>query len=286
MLPPFRLTASLWTASLLWVSALVPGCASRRTSKPPVQTLTLGDRQVPYRDYRGYDLCAQDPVLLAAELDGSNLLLADFLQSTSAGTDGVWADEHLALLSGGQANLPSALSPLGETYRNLRRCRLDADTGLPEIIRRGEELVRQSTARLNDAPELLALGAARREIALWEASLPSLRERSRKEHCKRGKHDARKPVIFFATENSEGGKLWLFCDGYWMRGTSQGSAEVIPPKRRPAPKRLADPRPYLEAAARHPSSQTVRSPRLLQKQSATKPPSDDFRLDDESGIDP
>lgn len=225
---------------------------------------------------------------MAGELDGANVLLADFLQSTSAGTDGFWADEHLALLTDGQKALPAPLDVLRKTYQRLRQCRLEPSTGLPEIVRRGEELTRQSSSRLEEAPELLSFGEARRAIGQWEASIPALREQARKERCRAPKRPSKSPsppVVFFATESFEGGHLWLFCDGTAVRGTAKGSAEILPSKRKP-PKRPADPRPYLEAAARFPVADVARSPKLPVRAVRTESADDGFRLDDESVIDP
>ncbi len=285
MLTPFRRSASLCTATLLWVSALVPGCASRLAAPPPLQTLDLGSRRSPFRDYKGYNLCAQNSAQLAAELDDVNTLLADFLQSTSAGTQGVWANEHLALLTEGQKSLPPALGPLRATYQELRRCRLDPESGLPDIVRRGEELTRQSGTRLEEAQELLAFGEARQSIAHWEASLPSLREQGRAERCKKARTAPKAPIVFFATENFEGTPLWLFCDSVSVRGKASGSAEVIPPKKWKRQKRDEWKQPYLEAAARFPASDVLRSPRLPEQPTEKHPEEPDDPLSDESVID-
>ena len=285
MLTPFRRSASLCTATLLWISALVPGCASRRAESPPVQTLDLGSRHSPYRNYKGYNLCAQNSAQLVAELDQVNAVLSDFLQSTSAGPEGVWAAEHLALLADGQKSLPPALGALQETYRRLRQCRLDPASGLPEIVRQGDELARQSGARLDDAPELLAVGEARRAIAQWEESLPTLREKSRRVGCKKRPGGAKKPVAFFATESSEGTRSWYFCDGTWVRGKTGAPAEAIRPKGKAPPKGKDGSTPYLETAARFPPDQISRSPRLPERSAPPKPAEDDFRLDDDSVID-
>ena len=288
MLTPFRAPNTLLTTGLLTISALVPGCASHRATTPPAQAVSLGARHSSYRDYRGQNLCAQNSAQLAAELDDFNALLADFLQGTSAGLQGVWADQHLLLLSEGQKSLPPALEALAATYRGLHRCELDPALGFADLIRRGEELTRQAQQRVQESPELLEFGTARKAVTQWEEAQSSLRETKRARGCK-GKQVPGRPTIYYAAEDAVGGREWLFCDGAVVRSRPNAAPEVAAPggpKRKKPPSDPRWSRPYLEAAAKLPSAELSRAPKLPVKATPPKVPDEPTDpLRDERGID-
>src|SRR4051812_32080541 len=124
---------------LLLVASLVSGCATARKTATP-QPLTLGRWKAEYRDYAGIDVCHEDLARLAAELDRMNQLLAEFLSCTAAGFDGVWADEHLAVLEEGRKKLAPALAAYEPLMTALSRCDFPEDSELPDQTRAGSEL--------------------------------------------------------------------------------------------------------------------------------------------------
>ena len=76
-------------------------CVKRVVTVPPEAFVTLGGQRASYRDWsRVGDLCAIDPKLVQQDFESMSVLLANFLGQTSAGPDGVWAEEHIALHSG------------------------------------------------------------------------------------------------------------------------------------------------------------------------------------------
>ncbi|MFZ5470179.1 MAG: hypothetical protein ACOZIN_12160 [Myxococcota bacterium] len=238
---------------LLW-ALLVAGCATKRVAPPPEQTLALGGHQAVWRDWSKGEPCDADPLRLGAELDAMNALLAELLGATSAGMNGMWADEHLALLEQGQQALPAPLAALDAMLPKLPGCELTPPLG--DRLTRAEELTRQAKGRLAEAPELLAFVRARRELENWKRAQPSLQDAGREQRC-RGKSTA---DVFYASEDEKGRTQWLFCDDSKVLA-EPGSLPVFvaPPNgRRPKKK----PPTYLQTAARHPSDAVQRAPKL------------------------
>ncbi|HZH04075.1 MAG TPA: hypothetical protein VEY30_09835 [Myxococcaceae bacterium] len=275
MLTPLRAQSILPAFFAVGLSLVVSGCATRRASTPPAQTLSLGTYSSGFRDYAGRDLCAQDGTQLASELEDVHSLLAQFLQATSAGVQGVWAEEHLALLMEGQKSLPPVLDVLGSTYRLLPQCPFDPALGLAGVARQGLELTRQAGERLKESPELLEFGRVRAEIAQWEEAQNLQCAQSQIGGCNaRPAPKNSRPVIYYASEDAQGAREWLFCDGAAVRAAAGGPPQFVGPAPGRKPKRgsrvdLA--RPYLEAAARYPPSSLVRSPKLPVRAKAQPP---------------
>ncbi len=93
-----RLTACLLTV-------VVAGCAHKGAA-PRQQMLSLGGHLAKYRDWKGADVCGTDPAVLKKELTAMNDLLLEFVTATSAGAQGTWTEEQIALLDEGVRELP------------------------------------------------------------------------------------------------------------------------------------------------------------------------------------
>ncbi len=139
------------------------GCAPKRVPAPAEQRLVLGEWSAPYRAWRQADMCFSDPALVKGELDAMSDLLSSLLGRTSASKEGMWADEHLALLEQAQKVLPPALDGYEAALAGLAGCELDPRTGLRDSLKKGELMARMARHRLEDAPALLDFVKAHRD---------------------------------------------------------------------------------------------------------------------------
>lgn len=204
----------LWICSLALLVG-VAGCAAKKVPPPPLRTLNLGGLKADYRDYRSADVCSLDAAVLERELDSLRVLLAEFLGQTSAGFDGMWGDEHLALLQAAQRELPPALTSAEKVTEALPGCpQLDVPSA-PGVT----ELVRQSRRRIADAPVLLPYVKAKRDLALWKAEQAKAQESLKAERCAK---KAKASAPYYAVENEHGDQSFFFCDGTKVQRTVGG----------------------------------------------------------------
>src|SRR4051812_24408366 len=89
------------------VAASVAGCGHKQLAPPAEKKVTLGAKSGIYREYGTINVCDIDERRVAGDVKSINALLQDFLGKTSAGTEGVWADEHIEVLEQGKAQLPA-----------------------------------------------------------------------------------------------------------------------------------------------------------------------------------
>lgn len=260
--------------SVIGIVVLVLGsaaCVSRNVRPPPRLEAKVGGTSATYHDYRQGGVCDADPLVLISELESTNLLLAKFLGSTSAGLEGVWADEHLATLEQGEKEVPPMLDALEATWTGLPSCRFEQAATLADLTRKGQELARQSRVRVKDARYLREYVVFRRELASWNESVSTRREAA-KTACKRKRRKkAAPPEAFFAAEDEKGVQTFEFCDGATVKRAIGTSPEVTPPEKKKgrAPKAAA-PEVYLGAISAFAAEQIERAPkpprRLLPKE--------------------
>lgn len=254
-------------SSLLAASS---ACVKLVVKTPTEAFVTLAGHRATYRDWsRVADLCTVDKKIVEGDFESMNVLLADFLGQTSAGPEGSWADEHVALLEEGQRVLPVALDlqARGVKLASTSGCRFDGLT-------RTQELTELAKKRLADAPELLEHVKARKALAAWRDALPAAHQAAKDRSCvapAKGKA-APGPVVFAAFEDEKGRTEWLFCDGAKV-AASPGSLpafEAPPPDAAKKAKRAPDPKAYLDAQTKFPSGDVSRAPRLPAKRAAKR----------------
>lgn len=260
----------------LWVlMALVTfstACVKRVVAVPTEATVSLGGQKASYRDWsRVVDLCMVDPAVVQQDFDSMSALLANFLGQTSAGPDGVWAEEHVALLEEAQRVLPA---PLGLQQRSLEQVR-KAGCKFQGLVRT-DELNGQATRRLSEAPVLLEAVKARKAVAAWKDGLPAAQQTAKEKACvppAKGQKAPAGPLLFAAFEDEKGRTEWLFCDGAKVAASPGNvpafeAAPADPSSKKP--KKAPDPKAYLEAQAKFPSSEVSRAPKLPARRAAAR----------------
>jgi len=234
---------------------IVTGCGHKKLPPPVEQKVSLGERTATYRDYRNGNVCDADPQRLASDLDSMNALLGSFLGQTSASRDGMWADEHIALLEQAQKALPPALDGQQSAVGGLAACPPDPELDLAASQRVGEELTRQARKRLAEAPALLAYITAKNAVAGWTESRPAAQAAGREQKCpakpKPGAAD-----LYYAVADPTGKTRWFFCDGAVVTADGGGAPQFTPGPKKSTPK------PYLDAAAAWPSADVQRPPKM------------------------
>lgn len=257
---------------LTMVMVLSSACVKRVVPVPTEATVTLGGQKASYRDWsRVVDLCMVDPTVVQRDFDSMSALLANFLGQTAAGPDGVWAEEHVALLQEGQRVLPTPLALQKTSLGQVRSAGCKFQGAI-----RTEELNDQATRRLAEAPALLEVVKAKKAVAAWRDALPAAQQMARERSCAppaKGQKPAPGPLLFAAFEDEKGRTEWLFCDGAKV-AASPGNvpayeAAAVDPSAKKA-KKPADPKAYLEAQAKFPSSEVNRAPKLPSRRAAAK----------------
>ncbi len=244
------------------LAAGVGGCARRNVTPPPEAFVSLGGKQAPYRAWaRVDDLCAVDPQQFRSEQDAMTALLAEWLGQTSAPADGAWDDEHLALLEEGARQLPAALS-----VQQAALAKTETVGCTFEGLGPAKELNGQARRRVADADALVPQIKARLALAKWKAERPQAHGAARTQRCppKPPKASA-PPVVFFAAEDEAARLEWHFCDGSLVFATPGNEPAWEAPPAVKKPKKLPDPKRWLEAAAAFPGEDISRAPKLPRK---------------------
>lgn len=249
-----------------------PGCLKRIVQAPPEAFVTLGGLRATYRDYSSVpDLCFLEPKVLRGDLDSMNALLANVLGQTSAGPEGVWADEHVALLEQAQKVLPV---PLDLEQRALAQaakasCRFEG-------LGRAKEMNEMARRRLAEAPELLEVVKAKKALAAWKSGLPEVQQAAKDKACAppaKGSKPAPGPVVYAAFEDEKNHAQWLFCDGAKVAASPGNPPAFEAPPADPTakkPKKAPEAKVYLEAQAKFPAADVNRAPKLPIKRTARR----------------
>jgi hypothetical protein len=258
--------------SLVLVVVLASSCVKRIVQAPPEAFVTLGGQRATYRDFSSIpDLCFLDPKVVHGDFDSMGVLLANFLGQTSAGPDGMWAEEHVALLEEAQKVLPVALDlqqrGLGQAAK--ASCSFQGLT-------RAKELNEMARRRLAEAPELLEVVKAKKALAAWKDALPASHQAAKDKACAppaKGAKPPPGPVVYAAFEDEKNRAEWLFCDGAKVAASPGNPPAYEAPPADPAakkPKKAPDAKAYLEAQAKFPAADVSRAPRLPVKRTARR----------------
>lgn len=244
---------------------LLSGCMKRVVTVPPEAFVTLGGLKASYRDWaRVSDLCFVEPRRVEADFESMNVVVTKLLGQTSAGPDGIWADEHIALLEEAGRVLPVALDLQKRAVNHASKagCRFEGLT-------RTTELTDMARARLAEAPGLLEVVKAKKALAAWKSERPLATDAAKEKACAK---PGKTPVVFAAFEDEKGRTEWLFCDGAKVAAVpgTVPAYEAAPAEPAKKPKKPAEPKAYLEAQAKFPPEQVSRAPKLPAKKVARR----------------
>ena len=171
-------------------------------------------------------LCDAEPHFLIDDVSSMNGLLRRFTADLPEARE--LTQLQLAALEDAVTRLPDALASHQRTLTAVRRCEFSRRGAWPSLLERGEALVAQARARLDEAPDLLRRAKLARAREDWEADR-RVNERGARRSCPAG---ANAPRIYFAWTDGEL-TTWLFCDGTRAMSRAQGPLEFEPPPSRP-----------------------------------------------------
>lgn len=253
------------------IAVAVGACAKRIITPPPEAYVNLDGKRASYRNWkRVADLCAVDAKVFAGDVQSMTDLLANLLEKTSAGLEGAWSEEQVALLEQAAKVLPI---PLDLEHDSLEAAR---ELNCPFAnLNAARELNEQAKKRLADAPELVPVARARIALAKWKNERPGAQESARASCPTK----AAKPTVFFAVEDEAARAEWLFCDGAKVVASPGNPPSFVAPpppaeaaapapkkgKKAPKPPPLPDAAQYLDAAAKYPGESISRAPKIPKK---------------------
>ena len=250
---------------VLCVAVVAGGCVKQLIRPPTEAFVKVGSKQASYRDWSQVDVCLVDQKLWVQDFDAMNALLAELLGQTSAGPEGMWADEHIALLEEAQKQLPMPLklNAAAITQARSSACRIDGLT-------RAQELNSQALKRLAEAPELLVHVRARRAVMEWKNAQDGALSTAR-EKCPAKPKSSAKPQVFYASEDDANHAQWLFCDGHKVVAAPGEPPSFVASETPPARgAKKPTPKEYLDAAAKFESASVSRSPKMPVKVAAKR----------------
>jgi hypothetical protein len=240
---------------LLGLCAALAACVAKKP--PPPQRVTLGASNVEYRDYslvRG-SLCDADPRRLSDELNKINDLLEQFVTSTAESSKPDATPEQVELLREGS----KALGPVVEAHRKnlagLRQCGFQRQAPFPEIVKKGDEVVGQAKARLEEAPAVLTAADQRMAEKKWMEE-STAREATAKQTWCTANTSVGSGDLYFARQELDGRTRWLFCDGMVVEAPSGGEPTLIIPETiNKRDRRKIQNQRYLDAAKAYPAEE-------------------------------
>ena len=236
------------------------GCAHKSAPFPPAQTLTLDNLRATYRDYGRSSVCEVDPEALAAETQGMNQTLGGFLLRTGQSAAQPWTDEQIVVLELATEQLPPALSAHERVLESAERCRFPVKYGLEDILQQGARLVRESHARLTEAPALLRQLKSRQTLDVWRQTQVRQRATAREQWCPVRLKPGRMADVYYASEDETGRTEWLFCDGVRVLKLGDGKTDVVLPPER-ASKKPPTAAHYLGAVSKYPAEEVQHAPK-------------------------
>jgi hypothetical protein len=240
---------------LLSLCTVLSACAAKKP--PPPQSLTLGESKVEYRDYSRVkgSLCDADPRRLGPELQKVNEVLEQFVSKTEGASKPEATAEEVELLREGSKSLGPVVDAHTKNLAGLSGCGFKKQAPFPEIAQKGEPVVKQAKARLEEATTVLPAADLRLAEKKWrEESIT--REATAKQTWCAGKVTLGSGDLYFSRQEPGGETRWLFCDGVVVEAASGAEPTVIPPESlsKKDRKKVQDKR-YLDAAKAYPAEE-------------------------------
>jgi hypothetical protein len=240
---------------LLSLCTVLSACAAKKP--PPPQSLTLGESKVEYRDYSRVkgSLCDADPRRLGPELQKVNEVLEQFVSKTEGASKPEATAEEVELLREGSKSLGPVVDAHAKNLAGLSGCGFKKQAPFPEIAQKGEPVVKQAKARLEEASTVLPAADQRLAEKKWREE-STTREATAKQTWCAGKVTLGSGDLYFARQDPDGKTRWLFCDGVVVEAASGAEPTVIPPESvsKKDRKKIQDKR-YLDSANAYPSEE-------------------------------
>ena len=244
-------------------TAALSACATKPA--PPVEHYSLGMSRADYRNYKKAkaDPCASsEPRWLADELTTVNGVMARFLRETEdvARLDAPDHPKQLAMMREATESLPAIMDVHRYTLNRLKECRFRDTGAFPEIARRGQELLREADARLDEGPKVLAAVALKQARQQWREEMPEREESARRTWCP-PKPEVGQTDLYYARHDVDGRKQWRFCDGHLVEQRPDGEPVLVQPDNLTwRMRRRIKPQSYLDAARDYPMAEMDRQP--------------------------
>ncbi|WP_426754312.1 hypothetical protein [Myxococcus sp. Y35] len=257
------MTANIRRLVLAGVGTALSACAT--TPAPPVEQYSLGMSRAEYRDYKKAkaDPCASsEPRWLADELTTVNGTMARFLRETEnvSKLDAPDQPRQLAMMREAIGSLPPIMDVHRYTLNRLKDCSFSNTGAFPEIVRRGHELLRETEARLEEGPKVMAAVALKEARKQWREEMPEREESARRTWCP-PKPEVGQTDLYYARQEVDGRKLWRFCDGHLVEQRPDGEPVLIQPDGLTwRMRRRIKPQAYLDAARDYPPAEMDRQP--------------------------
>jgi hypothetical protein len=240
---------------LLSLCAALSACAAKKP--PPPQSATLGENKLEYRDYSRVkgSLCDADPRRLGPELQKINDVLEQFVSKTENASKPEATAEEVELLRTGSQSLGPVVDVHGKNLAGLSGCGFKKQAPFPEIAQKGEPLVKQAKARLDEASTVLAAADKRMAESKWREE-STAREATAKQTWCTGKVTVGSGDLYFARQEPDGKTRWNFCDGVAVESAAGAEPTVIVPDTisKKDRKKIQDKR-YLDAAKGYPAEE-------------------------------
>ncbi|NOJ82883.1 hypothetical protein HNV28_31975 [Myxococcus xanthus] len=258
-----RMTPNIRQLVLAGLGTALSACATRPA--PPVEHYSLGMSRAEYRDYKKAkaDPCASsEPRWLADELTTVNGTMARFLRETEnlAKLDAPDHARQLAMMREATGSLPPIMEVHRYTLNRLKECGFRNTGAFPEIARRGQELLTEVDARLEEGPKVLAAVALKDARRQWREEMPEREEAARRTWCPPNPQVGQTD-LFYARQEVDGRKLWRFCDGHLVEQRAEGEPVLVQPDNLTwRMRRRIKPQSYLDAARDYPTAEMDRQP--------------------------
>jgi hypothetical protein len=240
---------------LLGLCAALSACAAKRP--PPPQSVTLGQSKLEYRDYTRVkgSLCDADPRRLGPELQKINEALEQFVSKTAGASNPAATAEEVDLLREGSKSLGPVVDAHGRNMAGVSGCGFKKQAPFPDLMKKGNEIVTQTKARLAEAPAVVAAAEKRLAEQKWREE-SAAREATAKQTWCGGKVTVGSGDVYFARQDIDGKMRWHFCDGViveWMSGSDP--AVIIPDTISKKDRRKIQDKRYLEAVKGYPAEE-------------------------------
>lgn len=250
------------TLCVLFVASvvLVVGCGKKRVVPTGEKKVTLAGKTATQHDWGKVNPCEVEPKVVIGDLDSLYAMANEYVGQTSAGVDGVWSAEQIALLEEGVVVLPPAIDAVDKLGAALQKggCRFTKELGFAEPLKKASELGEQARKRVAEAPAIAEGLAIKAALKAWKDKQPEARTGAKAEWCPPKLKPGAPVDIYYASEDETGLTEWLFCDDCRVFATASTPPAFEAPA---AMKKKPKDKPYLENASKYPASDIQRAPK-------------------------